>query len=169
MVSNDSDSSPEGSERGGKYLSFFLAEEEYGIEILRVREIIGLMPITPVPGTPEYIRGVINLRGKVIPVADLRLKFRMPPIEATEETCIIVVQIGDDSVGAVVDKVSEVLDIPEADIVDAPSLGPDVSTDYLLGIGKSDGNVKLLLSISKVLASKETLSLSQVPAEITTN
>lgn len=155
----------ENRQRGGKYLSFFLGDEEYGIEILRVREIIGLMPITSVPRVPDYIRGVINLRGKVIPIVDLRLKFGMPEVEATEETCIIVVQTGDDSVGAVVDKVSEVMDIGEDDIVDAPPLGPDVNTDFILGIGKAEGRVKLLLAIDKVLASKETLALNRVQAD----
>jgi len=148
-------------ERGGKYLSFFLDQEEYGIEILRVREIIGLMAITSVPRTPRYIRGVINLRGKVIPIIDLRLKFDMPEVEATDETCIIVVQSGDDSVGTVVDKVSEVLDIPEEDIVDAPSLGADVNTDYILGIGKAEDRVKLLLDIDKVLAAVDTINLGR--------
>ncbi len=148
-------------ERGGKYLSFFLDREEYGIEILRVREIIGLMPITSVPRTPEYLRGVINLRGKVIPIIDLRLKFDMPGVEHTEETCIIVVQSGEDSVGAVVDKVSEVLDITDENIVDAPSLGADVNTDYILGIGKSESGVKLLLDIDKVLSSVETISMTK--------
>lgn len=148
-------------ERGGKYLTFFLDREEYGIEIVRVREIIGLMTITSVPRTPEYLRGVINLRGKVIPIIDLRLKFDMPEVENTEETCIIVVQSGDDSVGAVVDKVSEVLDITDEDIVDAPSLGADVNTDYILGIGKSESGVKLLLDIDKVLSSVETISMTK--------
>ncbi|MDH5759995.1 MAG: chemotaxis protein CheW [Gemmatimonadota bacterium] len=153
-----------GRTRGGKFLSFFLDQEEYGIEILRVREIIGLMPITSVPRTPEYIRGVINLRGKVIPILDLRLKFDMPSVENTEETCIIVVQSGDDSVGAVVDKVSEVLDIDDGDIVDAPSLGADVNTDYILGIGKAEGCVKLLLDIDKVLAKVDTIPLGRLTA-----
>lgn len=151
-------------ERGGKFLSFYLEREEYGIEILRVREIIGLMAITSVPRTPRYIRGVINLRGKVIPIVDLRLKFDMPEIDTTEETCIIVVQSGDDSVGVVVDKVSEVLDIVDEDIVDAPSLGADVNTDYILGIGKSEDRVRLLLDINKVLASVDTIHLGNVAA-----
>lgn len=152
------------TERGGKYLSFFLEREEYGIEILRVREIIGLMAITSVPRTPQYIRGVINLRGKVIPIVDLRLKFDMPETDTTEETCIIVVQSGKESVGVIVDKVSEVLDIVDEDIVDAPSLGADVNTDYILGIGKSEARVRLLLDIGKVLASVDTINLSNVAA-----
>ncbi|MDH5588948.1 MAG: chemotaxis protein CheW [Gemmatimonadota bacterium] len=138
-------------QRGGKYLSFFLDEEEYGIEILRVREIIGLMPITQVPRTPPSIRGIINLRGKVIPVLDLRRRFRLPEVEATQQTCIIVVQSHEDVVGIVVDKVSEVLDIGAQDIDDAPAFGRDVETDYILGIGKYEGRVRLLLDIDRVL------------------
>jgi purine-binding chemotaxis protein CheW len=139
--------------RGGKYLTFFFGEEEYGIQILRVREIIGLMPITDVPRTPDYVRGVVNLRGKVIPIIDLRLRLELPAIDATEETCVIVVQSsGEEMVGLIVDKVSEVTDISADEIVDAPSLGSDVSTDYLLGLGKSEGRVRLLLDIDRVLA-----------------
>jgi purine-binding chemotaxis protein CheW len=148
-----------------KFLTFFLGEEEYGIEILRVREIIGMMPITWVPRTPEFIRGVLNLRGKVIPVVDLRLKFGMEAAEETEETCIIVVQSGDEMVGAVVDKVSEVLDIVGEDIVDAPSLGSGVDTQYLMGIGKSEENIKLLLDIDRVLADVDAAGLAAEGAE----
>lgn len=136
--------------RGGKYLTFFLDREEYGIPILTVREIIGLLPVTPVPKAPPYVKGVINLRGKVIPVVDLRLKFDMEPIRTTDETCIIVVQTGGSELGVMVDKVSEVLDIPDGEIVDAPSLGAEIPTDYILGIGKSQGRVTLLLDIEKI-------------------
>jgi purine-binding chemotaxis protein CheW len=142
-------------ERGGKFLAFFLADEEYGLEILKVHEIIGMMTITPVPRTPEHIRGVINLRGKVIPIVDLRLKFGMDPIADTDQSCIIVVQTDGIEIGVVVDKVSEVLDIPGQDIEDTPSFGTGVSTDYILGIGKSEGRVKLLLDIDKALAAKD--------------
>ena len=136
---------------GGKFLTFCLDEEDYGIEILRVREIVGVMAITPVPKSPQSIRGVINLRGKVIPILDLRFRFGMPAIENTEETCIIVVQTGDVFMGVVVDKVSEVLDIATEDIVDTPAFGHDVDTDFFQGIGKSEGRVKLLLDIDEVL------------------
>jgi purine-binding chemotaxis protein CheW len=145
----------------GKFLTFFLAEEEYGLEILKVREIIGMMDITPVPRTPEFIRGVINLRGKVIPIIDSRLKFGMDPVERTDETCIIVVQAAGIQVGIVVDKVSEVLDIAGEEIEDAPSFGKEVNTDYILGIGKSQGKVKLLLDIDKVLSDEDTSCLRQ--------
>ena len=133
-------------------MTFFLAQEEYGIEILKVQEIIGLMGITPVPRTPHYIRGVINLRGKVITVVDLRLKFGMESVEKTDKTCIIVVQTQGVQMGIVVDKVSEVLAIAGKDIDDAPSFGAEVNTDYILGVGKSQGKVKLLLDIDKVLS-----------------
>ncbi len=145
--------------KGGKFLSFFLADEEYGIEILKVQEIIGMMGITRVPRMPEFIRGVINLRGKVIPIIDLRLKFGMPAKEQTEQTCIIVVRTRGVELGIVVDKVSEVLDIPAKDIEETPSFGTSVNTEYILGIGKSDGHVKLLLDIDKVLSSQETLEV----------
>jgi len=144
---------------GGKFLTFFLDQEEYGIEILSVREIIGLLPVTPVPQTPYYVQGVVNLRGQVIPVVDLRLKFDMAGIDSTEETCIIVVQTGGAQLGIIVDKVSEVLDIPTKDIVDAPSLGTEINTDYILGIGKSEGRVTLLLDIGTIFPSAEVSEL----------
>src|SRR5919198_2467943 len=117
------------------------------------------MPITTVPRTPKFIRGVINLRGKVIPIVDLRLKFGMDSKEQTEETCIIVVQAAGAQIGTIVDKVSEVLDIPGSDIEDAPGFGADVDTEYILGIGKSQGKVKLLLDIDKVLSRQEVAAL----------
>jgi purine-binding chemotaxis protein CheW len=140
---------------GGKFLTFFLAGEEYGIEILKVREIIGLMPITRVPNAPRTICGVINLRGKVIPVMELRLSFGLDTIEATEQTCIIVVQAGGIEFGIVVDRVSEVANVADEDIEDAPSFGEDSNTEYLLGIAKAGGRVKLLLDIDRVLSSSE--------------
>src|SRR5512136_473784 len=115
---------------GGKFLTFFLAGEEYGIEILSVHEIIGMMPITSVPGTPDYILGIINLRGKIIPIVDLRRKFGMESKAQTSETCIIVVHVQGVEVGTVVDRVSEVLSIPAEDIEPPPSFGRDVNTDY---------------------------------------
>lgn len=141
--------------REGKYLTFSLAEEAYGLEILRVREIIGVMEVTAVPRTPEFIKGVINLRGRVIPVMDLRLKFGMPEAEHTEETCIIVVTLGDVDMGIIVDCVNEVLDIAEDDIEDSPKFGDDVTTDYILGMGKTEGKVSILLDIARVLNAEE--------------
>ena len=146
--------------QGGKFLTFVLADEEYGIEILSVREIIGLLPVTPVPQSPYYVKGVVNLRGQVIPVVDLRLKFDMETIDATDETCIIVVQTGGHQLGIIVDKVSEVLDIHGEDIVDAPTLGTEINTDYIMGIGKSEGRVTLLLDIGRVFPSQEVSEIA---------
>ena len=143
----------------GKYLTFFLEDEEYGIGILKVKEIIGMMPITSVPRTPEFVKGVINLRGKVIPVMDLRLKFSMEAIPYTDRTCIIVVEIeSQDStvlIGIVVDAVSEVLNIIEDEIEETPTFGSKLDTDYILGMAKMEGAVKILLDIDKVLSAKE--------------
>jgi purine-binding chemotaxis protein CheW len=150
---------------GGKFLTFFLAGEEYGIAILKVHEIIGMMAITSVPRTPEYIRGVINLRGKVIPIIDLRLKFGMPAQDQTSETCIIVVHVEGIELGIVVDRVSEVSNIAGESIEDVPSFGADVCTDYILGIGKSQGKVKILLDIDRVLSTSEVNAISSVTEE----
>jgi len=150
----------------GKYLTFALGREEYGLEILKVREIIGFMDITAVPQMPSYIRGVINLRGQVIPVIDLRSKFSMEAAEVTEQTCIIVVEITQQarkfSTGIVVDHVSEVLDIEEKNIEEAPQFGTDVNTDFILGIGKIGQSVKILLDIDKVLATCDIKNLGTV-------
>ena len=148
--------------RGGKYLTFFLGDQEYGLEILKVREIIGMVPITPVPRTPEFIKGVINLRGKVIPVIDLRAKFTMAGVAQTEETCIIVVDVNSTEMGIVVDKVSEVQNIAEADISDAPSFGVEVDTNFILGIGKQKGKVTVLLDITLVLSAQDVATLARL-------
>lgn len=150
------------ADRGGKFLTFLLGGEEYGLEILKVQEIIGMMNITPVPRTPSYIRGVINLRGKVIPIVDLRLKFDMEAAEQTSETCIIVVEANRLQTGIVVDQVSEVLDILSDDIEDTPAFGAEVNTDFILGIGKPEGHVALLLDIDKVLMDGDVAGLAGV-------
>ena len=145
--------------REGKYLTFTMDREEYGIGILKIKEIIGMMPITPVPRTPEHVKGVINLRGKVIPVVDLRLRFGMEAIDYTERTCIIVVEIASPAgmvqIGIVVDSVSEVLNIKAEDIEDTPTFGTKLDTDYILGMAKMEGGVKILLSIDKVLSTQD--------------
>jgi len=145
--------------RTGKYLTFSLREEEYGIGILKVKEIIGMMPITPVPRTPEFVKGVINLRGKVIPVADLRAKFGMESIPYDDRTCIIVVEIDSETetllMGIVVDSVSEVLNITEGEIESPPSFGTKLNTDYILGMAKTEHGVKILLNIDRVLSSDQ--------------
>ena len=141
---------------GGKYLTFSLSKEEYGIGILKIKEIIGMMPITSVPQTPDFVKGVINLRGKVIPVMDLRLKFSMESIDYTERTCIIVVEIegrsGNILIGLVVDSVSEVLNIGAKDIEKTPSFGTSLDTRYILGMAKMEEGVKILLDIDKILS-----------------
>jgi purine-binding chemotaxis protein CheW len=151
--------------RGGKYLTFTLAGEEYGIGILKVREIIGIMPITSVPQSPNFVKGVINLRGKVIPVIDLRLRFGMPAMDYTERTCIIVVQIDlpDTSlnIGIVVDSVSEVLNIVGGNIENTPTFGTQLNTDYILGMAKIGGGVKILLDIDRVLSAQEYENLEK--------
>jgi len=153
----------QGRDLGGKYLTFGLAGEEYGLEILKVREIIGMMDITAVPRTPEFVRGVINLRGKVIPVVDLRLKFGMPPAEATDQTCIIVVDVGRVEMGIMVDKVSEVLDIVSEDIEPPPSFGVSVDTEFILGMGKANNRVTILLDISRVLTGEDVGAIAGAP------
>ena len=135
----------------GKYLTFALGHEEYGLEILQVREIIGLMEITAVPQVPSYVKGVINLRGKVIPVIDLRLKFGMKELEHTRETCIIVLNVNNTLMGILVDRVREVLDIAKDNIEPTPAFGAKVSTDFITGVGKVGDKVKILLNIEKIL------------------
>lgn len=139
--------------RGGKFLTFLLAGEEYGVEILKVHEIIGTLPVTRVPRTPAHVRGVINLRGKVIPIVDLRRKFGMEACDS--EGCIIVVQVRGISLGISVDQVNEVLNIATAEIEPPPSFGTDVDTAFLLGMAKAEGRVRLLLDIERVLTSSE--------------
>ena len=143
------------TEQEGKYLAFILNNETYGIEILRVREIIGLMDVTTVPQTPEYMKGVINLRGKVIPVIDLRLKFSMQEKEHTDETCVIVVEVNNTSIGIIVDSVSEVLEITRGEIEESPHFGQDIDTSYIMGLGKVKEKIVILLDIEEILSSEE--------------
>jgi len=149
--------------REGKYLTFSLAGEEYGIGILKVKEIIGMMNITPVPQTPEFVKGVINLRGKVIPVVDLRLRFALEAAAYTERTCIIVVEVagqgGSVMMGIVVDAVSEVLNIRGADIENTPAFGVRLNTDFILGMAKAAGGIKILLDIDRVLNSEDLVAV----------
>jgi purine-binding chemotaxis protein CheW len=150
-------------QRPGKYLTFQLGQEEFGIQVVKVREIMGLQDITAVPQTPAYVKGVINLRGKVTPVVDLRLKFGLPETEYTQRTCIIVVQVsggaGPMLMGIIVDSVSEVLNLTAADIEDTPDFGDGTATPFLLGMAKTKGKVKILLEIDQVLTSQELRGL----------
>ncbi len=153
------------TDREGKYLTFVLNEEEYGIGILKIKEIIGMMPITTVPQTPDFVKGVINLRGKVIPIVDLRARFGMDTIDYTERTCIIVVEIegpaGMMMIGIVVDAVSEVLNIKGEHIEDTPTFGTKLNTDYILGMAKIEGGVKILLDIDQVLSAEDITVLDK--------
>ena len=153
------------AEKEGKYLTFTMADEEYGIGILKIKEIISMMPITTVPQTPEFVKGVINLRGKVIPVIDLRLKFGMEAIDYTDRTCIIVVEIegqtGTVQIGIVVDAVSEVLNVNAEDVEATPTFGAKLNTDYILGMAKMEGGVKILLDIDRVLSGDEVALLEK--------
>ena len=145
-----------------KFLTFVLGNEVYGIGIEFVTEIIGIYPITEVPELPEYIRGIINLRGKIIPVMDVRLRFKKEFREYTERTCIVVIDISDVSIGLIVDSVSEVLTIPEEDIVNPPKINKEANNRYIKGIGKVGNDVRLILDCEKLLTEEELNSLSEV-------
>lgn len=155
-----SDAAPiKADERAGKYLTFKIGPEEFGVRVIKVREIMGIQQITAVPQTPDYLKGVINLRGKVIPVIDLRLKFGLPPMEYTQRTCIVVVQVEGDAgpilVGLVVDAVSEVLNLGSSEIEDTPDFGAKLATPFILGMAKLKGKVKILLDIDRVVSTQE--------------
>jgi purine-binding chemotaxis protein CheW len=159
-----SNTSRAGPSREGKYLTFALAREEYGLEILKVREIIGYIEVTAIPQTPPYVKGVINLRGQVIPVIDLRARFGMETTDVTDQTCIIVVEISHGKhkfdTGIVVDRVSEVLDIAGQDIEDSPQFGSSMDTDFILGMAKVGESVKILLHIDRILAGADLAELT---------
>jgi purine-binding chemotaxis protein CheW len=143
-----------------------LGKEEFGIQVKHVREIMGVQDITAVPGTPAHLKGVINLRGKIIPVVDLRLKFTFPEAPFTQTTCIIVVQVMQEDeqalIALIVDGVSEVLNLSAGDIEDAPDFGEGVETPFVLGIAKFKGSVKILLRIEDVLTLKELRGIEQL-------
>ena len=152
-----------------KHLTFCLGDEEYGLDILKVQEIIGIMSITRVPRTPKSVRGVINLRGKVIPVVDLREKFELGFVEDTDRTCIVVVQVagnsGPTTMGVVVDEVSEVLDIADNEVEETPEFGGEVEAEFVQGIGKVDDRVVMLLDIDRVLSGKEVSVVEKLAKE----
>jgi purine-binding chemotaxis protein CheW len=147
--------------RAGKYLTFFLSGQEYGVEILKVQEIIGRMPVTPVPLTSRDILGVINLRGKIHPVMDLNVKFGMDRTGITDETCIIIIKTSSLMMGILVDRVSEVIKMASEDIEDTPSFGTDVNPEYLLGMGKTGGRICLLLDIEKVITASDIINMKK--------
>lgn len=140
-----------------KFLTFTLGDEDYGIEIRYVTEIIGIQAITEVPEMPDYVKGIINLRGKIIPVMDVRLKFKKPEIDYNDRTCIVVIDINEISIGLIVDMVAEVLNIAEEDIVTPPDLNNGSRSKYISGIGKAGDEVKLLLDCEKLLSMEEAI------------
>jgi purine-binding chemotaxis protein CheW len=144
-----------------KFLTFVSGNESYGIEIRHVTEIIGIQPITEVPELPEYIKGIVNLRGKIIPVMDVRLRFRKASREYDDRTCVVVIDIEEISIGLIVDSVSEVLSIPESEIVMPPEVHKN-GNKYIKGIGKVGNEVKLILDCNKLLREEELESLSNL-------
>lgn len=155
-----------GDDYSGKYLTFNLSTENYGIEILRVREIIGMLKVTKVPRMPKYVKGVINLRGRVIPVIDLRLRFGIEQRKYDRRTCIIVVEVQGEAsgmlVGVIVDRVEEVIDFPGKDLEPAPAYGSGLKTEYIRAMGKIQNKVKILLEIDRVLSQAELLHLGEL-------
>lgn len=145
----------------GRYLIFSLDKETYGIEIKYVIEIIGIQAITEIPELPEYVKGIINLRGKIIPVIDVRLRFKKEPKEYNDRTCVIVVDIEGIYIGLIVDSVAEVLSIPDRDIVEPPKMSKGFSNKYVKNIGKVGNDVKLLLDCEKLLTEDDMEKLSE--------
>lgn len=135
----------------GKFLTFSLEDEFYGIEIMHVIEIVGIQVITAVPELPEYVKGIINLRGKIIPVMDVRLRFKKEPKEYNDRTCIIVINIKDISIGLIVDSVSEVILIPDEDIIAPPDMGASDENKYIKSIGKVENGIKLIIDCEKLI------------------
>ena len=146
----------------GKYLTFFIDKVTYAIEIKFVTEIIGIQPITEIPELPQYIKGIINLRGKIVPVMDVRLRFKKEPMEYNDRTCIVVVDVNDISLGLIVDNVSEVLEIADENIVAPPESSTGADNKYIKAIGKAENCVNLILSCEKLMNDNETEALSQI-------
>lgn len=153
-----------GTELAGKYLTFTLDKEEYAIEILKVNQVIRMQEITTIPRVPSFVRGVINLRGMIIPIIDMRKKFAMADHADTERSCIVVIQLGQDgktvNMGIVIDEVREVLEIPAGDIEETPSFGAGIDTEFIMGIAKTGKTVKMMLNIGKVLTSSEIQAIA---------
>lgn len=146
----------------GKFLTFSLGAEVYGIEIRYVTEIIGMQTVTEVPDLPEYVRGIINLRGKIIPVIDVRLRFHKPPREYNDRTCVIVVDIDGIAVGLIVDTVAEVLAIAETEIVAPPQVNNSFHHRFIKAIGKAGGDVKLILDCDRLLNTDEMTEIESI-------
>lgn len=146
----------------GKYLTFLIGKELYGIDISYVTEIVGIQAITEMPNMPEYIKGIINLRGIIVPLMDIRLRFSMEPKEYDDRTCIVVVDFAGTSIGLIVDSVSEVIDLAAANIVDLPQSSLGLSNRYIKNIGKLSSDVILLVDCEKLLTAEEFDAVSEV-------
>lgn len=146
----------------GRYLTFYLLDDVYGIEIKYVTEIIGMLPVTSVPEVADYIKGIINLRGKIIPVIDMRIKFNKPPAEYDDRTCIIIVETEDLILGLIVDRVADVMTINDEDIAPPPSHKSGIRNRYIRGIGKVSGGIKLLLDCDKLFNEEETQEINSI-------
>lgn len=154
-----------------RLFTFKLSGSDYGVPILRVQEIVALPPVTPVPRTPEFVRGVINLRGRVVPVVDLRTRFGMAASPDTDRTCVVIIQVEGESgamrMGVVVEDLAEVVDVPEDDVVDPPEFGAGIDTEFLLGMGRVAQRVIILLDVDKVLTSADVATVRQAAGEST--
>lgn len=150
----------------GKYLTFLLGKETYALEINFVTEIIGIQPVTEVPQLPDYIKGIINLRGKIVPVMDVWLKFKKKPVAYSDRTCVIVIDIENISLGLIVDSVSEVLSIPDEDIVPPPEINRGFENKYIKAIGKVDDDVKLIIDCEKLISNEDTEEISHTANNI---
>lgn len=155
MAENYMKSDMEEDTQKDRYLTFLIGEECYGFEIKYVTEIIGIQAITEIPEIPEYVRGIINLRGKIIPVMDVRIRFKKESLEYNDRTCVIVVDVSEISIGFIVDQVAEVMSIPEEDVVDPPQIHKGTGNKYIRKIGKVGNSVKLLLDCEMLLSEQE--------------
>lgn len=163
-MSKESDGMTVG-EKSGQYVTFILGEEEYGVEILKVQEIIGITPVTKVPYLPVFVKGVINLRGIVVPVIDLRLRFNLDMADYTDHTCVIIVKMGEKVTGMIVDTVSEVVDIPEEMVEPPPSFNSSINADFIQGMGKMDNKLVILLNVDRLLTDAEIGALGDMPSD----
>lgn len=162
MLNNEMDEILEEDTQKGKFLTFSLGKESYGIEIQYVTEIIGIQAITEIPELPEYVKGIINLRGKIIPVMDVRLRFKKEVKEYNDRTCVIVIDIKDTSIGLIVDSVSEVINIPEQDIEVPPKMNRGYNNRFIKYIGKVGNDVKLLLDCEKLLNEEDISNINEL-------
>lgn len=139
----------------GRYMTFKIDGEYYGIAITYVNEIIGIQPATELPETPEYIRGLINLRGKIVPILDVRMRFEKPVADYDDRTCVIVINVGEDTVGLIVDTIADVVSIEDSDILDPPSVKNSAANHYISGLGKIGDEVKLIIDPAKLIYEQE--------------